>query len=99
MKIDNVALPFFYQDLTHLNEQGKFELILELNHIFIKFLKIERDSAAMRIVQEAALAPFSLVNDAFLRCFVIKIAAKEHYLLLSMHHMATDGWSMGLILR
>lgn len=50
-------------------------------------------------VEEWVAAPFDLSADFMLRARLIKVAATEHVLLIVMHHIATDGWSMGIIIR
>lgn len=44
-------------------------------------------------------APFDLAADFMLRAQLVKLSATEHLLLIVMHHIATDGWSMGIIIR
>lgn len=51
-----------------------------------------------RMEAEAALA-FDLANDLFLRAQLLRLADDEHVLLLTLHHIAADGWSMAVLLR
>ncbi|WP_411130313.1 non-ribosomal peptide synthase/polyketide synthase [Streptomyces sp. x-19] len=44
-------------------------------------------------------APFDLRTGPLLRPLLLRIVADEHLLVLSMHHIVTDGWSMGVLLR
>ncbi|MCW3467113.1 non-ribosomal peptide synthase/polyketide synthase [Chitinophaga nivalis] len=41
--------------------------------------------------------PFDLSADYMLRAGVIALAEKEHLLMIVMHHIASDGWSMAII--
>ncbi|WP_143305922.1 non-ribosomal peptide synthetase [Chitinophaga vietnamensis] len=43
--------------------------------------------------------PFDLSKDFMLRARLIALQEDEHQLLIVMHHIATDGWSMGIIIR
>ena len=59
----------------------------------------ERESEAARLAQEEAHRPFDLSQGPMLRASVLKLADDEHVLLLTMHHIASDGWSMNILLR
>lgn len=43
--------------------------------------------------------PFDLINGPILRTSLLKLSATEHILLFVMHHIISDGWSMGVIIR
>src|ERR1043165_5090331 len=44
-------------------------------------------------------APFDLANGPLLRASLLRLAAEDHVLLLTMHHIISDGWSMGIFVR
>ncbi|SFL87825.1 amino acid adenylation domain-containing protein, partial [Rugamonas rubra] len=44
-----------------------------------------------------ARAPFDLAAGPLLRARLLRLAAQEHVLLLTMHHIVSDGWSMGVL--
>jgi aspartate racemase len=50
-----------------------------------------------RALQEAARRPFDFSRDLMLRATLFQLAADEHVLLLAMHHVASDGWSLGIL--
>ncbi|MGW9556230.1 non-ribosomal peptide synthetase [Nocardiopsis sp. NPDC055551] len=50
-------------------------------------------------VSELAAAPFDLRNGPVLRAYLLRQAEDVHVLLLSLHHIATDGWSTAIIIR
>ena len=50
-----------------------------------------------RLQGEEAVKPFNLSSDLMLRTCLIKTAQDEHILLLTMHHIASDGWSLGIL--
>ena len=54
-------------------------------------IEVERLASA-----EAAL-PFDLTTGPLLRATLLRLAAEEHMLLLTMHHIISDGWSMGVL--
>ena len=43
--------------------------------------------------------PFDLATDPLLRVHVLVIGRDEHVLLLNQHHVITDGWSLGVLMR
>ncbi|MFC3891188.1 amino acid adenylation domain-containing protein [Lentzea rhizosphaerae] len=43
--------------------------------------------------------PFDLAAEFPLRVHVLRVDARDHVLLLALHHIATDGWSTGVLLR
>ncbi|HUG38178.1 MAG TPA: amino acid adenylation domain-containing protein, partial [Candidatus Limnocylindrales bacterium] len=55
----------------------------------------ERD----RLVPEEARRRFDLARAPLLRAFSIATAPREHLLLLTVHHVASDGWSNALLAR
>jgi non-ribosomal peptide synthetase component F len=46
-----------------------------------------------------AVRPFDLAKDPPLRVTVIRLAEDDHVLLFTMHHIASDVWSMGVLVR
>jgi amino acid adenylation domain-containing protein len=56
----------------------------------------DRAARIPRIAEEAANAPFDLEAGPLIRGVLIELQADEHVLLLLMHHIVADGWSMGI---
>jgi non-ribosomal peptide synthetase component F/acyl carrier protein len=52
-----------------------------------------------RIAIEEANHPFDLAGGPLLRILLLRIAAAEHVLLVTMHHIVSDGWSLALLIR
>ncbi|MFE2067200.1 non-ribosomal peptide synthase/polyketide synthase [Streptomyces sp. NPDC059467] len=51
------------------------------------------------LLREAAVRPFDLTSEVPLRAELFALAPDEHVLLLVMHHIVGDGWSMGPLAR
>ncbi|MFD8705383.1 amino acid adenylation domain-containing protein, partial [Kitasatospora sp. NPDC059648] len=51
------------------------------------------------LLREAAVRGFDLTSEVPLRAELFEVAPDEHVLLLVMHHIAGDGWSMGPLTR
>ncbi|HEY4591399.1 MAG TPA: condensation domain-containing protein, partial [Thermoanaerobaculia bacterium] len=47
----------------------------------------------------AAARPFDLARGPLLRSLLLRLAPADHALLLAMHHVVSDGWSMGVLVR
>jgi amino acid adenylation domain-containing protein len=58
-----------------------------------------RRTEAMRILTEESRAPFDLERGPLIKTQLIKLGEAEHLLLLVLHQMVCDGWSMSLFLR
>ncbi|HEY0603943.1 MAG TPA: condensation domain-containing protein, partial [Herpetosiphonaceae bacterium] len=54
---------------------------------------VEREAESQRLIGAEAQRPFDLVAGPLLRGLLIKRAADEHVLLLTMHHLIFDAWS------
>ena len=52
-----------------------------------------------RMSREEAEAPFDLEQGPLLRGRLIRLGPEEHVLLLTQHHIVSDGWSMGVFTR
>ena len=50
-----------------------------------------------RSVSSETATPFDLARGPLLRGRVIKLAEQEHLLMLNMHHIISDGWSLGIL--
>ena len=54
-----------------------------------------------RIVRERMIAetrrPFDLTRDLMMRCALLRLSENEHLLAFIMHHIASDGWSLGVL--
>jgi hypothetical protein len=59
----------------------------------------ERDSEARRIACADAVQPFDLTQGPLLRLTLIRLAPRQHALVLTLHHIIADGWSMGLLVQ
>ena len=56
------------------------------------------DSARERVQQDIQL-PFELLSGPLFRVALYRLGARQHWLLLNLHHAITDGWSIGLLLQ
>jgi amino acid adenylation domain-containing protein len=59
----------------------------------------EQEAEAQRRVTEEAHQAFDLTQGPLLRVRLLRLSDEEHWLLLTMHHIITDGWSLGVLYR
>jgi len=57
---------------------------------------VERETEAQRLISEAAWRNFDLSRGPLVSCEVLRLAEEEYIWMLTMHHIITDGWSVGL---
>jgi amino acid adenylation domain-containing protein len=56
----------------------------------------EREAQVRTLALEEARRPFDLAQGPLLRATLVRFAKEEHVLLLTMHHIVSDGWSHGV---
>ncbi|HET6314002.1 MAG TPA: amino acid adenylation domain-containing protein, partial [Chloroflexia bacterium] len=56
-----------------------------------------RQVEAQRRVKEEAQRPFDLARGPLLRANLLRLGEREHLLVLVMHHIVSDGWSMSVL--
>ncbi|MER2491545.1 condensation domain-containing protein, partial [Catenovulum sediminis] len=61
--------------------------------------QIEQQDSSNRLIKAEARAQFNLTQDYLLRVHVVKLAQDEHLLWITLHHIASDGWSMSLLVK
>jgi amino acid adenylation domain-containing protein len=59
----------------------------------------EREGEARRLAVEEFRRPFDLAKGPLLRVNLLRLGDKEHLLLLTMHHIVSDGWSTEIMVR
>ncbi|HEX8275245.1 MAG TPA: non-ribosomal peptide synthase/polyketide synthase [Longimicrobiaceae bacterium] len=59
----------------------------------------EREAAVARLLAEESARPFDLARGPLLRAGLLRLSAEEHVMLFTMHHIVSDGWSMGVLVR
>ncbi|MDQ9594569.1 amino acid adenylation domain-containing protein, partial [Serratia marcescens] len=59
----------------------------------------DAQSQARQLAQRLTEAPFDLTQGLLVRAALIRLADEEHLFLLTCHHIISDGWSTGILLR
>ncbi len=58
----------------------------------------ERELAVIDAATRQSLQPFDLEHGPLLRVQLLKLDEREHVLLLTLHHIVSDGWSMNVLI-
>ena len=61
--------------------------------------EVERSAEVKRLADEEAQRVFDLARGPLLRATLLRLGQEEHVILLTMHHIISDGWSMGVLIR
>ncbi|HEX8127476.1 MAG TPA: amino acid adenylation domain-containing protein [Pyrinomonadaceae bacterium] len=59
----------------------------------------ERHDEARRQIDEEARQGFDLERDALVRARLLRLDEEAHVLLITLHHIVCDGWSVGVLVR
>ncbi len=59
----------------------------------------EREAEARRLATAEARTPFDLASGPLLRLRLLRLDTEEHVLLLTLHHIVCDDWSLGVLAR
>jgi acyl carrier protein len=62
------------------------------------FPEPERELEVRRVIAEEGQKPFQLSSAPLLRWLLLRTAEEEHIFIITIHHIITDGWSLGVFL-
>jgi amino acid adenylation domain-containing protein len=81
---------------------GQSQQVIESQHHFV-ISKQDMQNATLtdyqEVCQQEANQSFDLTKGPLIRAKLIKVASDEHVLLLTMHHIISDGWSIGVLIK
>src|SRR5207249_9503220 len=60
--------------------------------------EIEQEEEIRSMSRQDKLQPFNLRKGPLFRAMLLRRAEHRHVLLLAMHHIISDGWSLGVLL-
>ncbi|HKG79556.1 MAG TPA: amino acid adenylation domain-containing protein, partial [Pyrinomonadaceae bacterium] len=70
-------------------------LVCDLEQIIAE----QRDREVNGLIKQQVETPFDLVAGRLIRTSILKVSSVEHVLVFVMHHIISDGWSMGVLIR
>nr|WP_304984929.1 non-ribosomal peptide synthetase [Corallococcus sp. CA047B] len=85
------------QPVQHLHDQAQ----VPLERVDLTGLEDagERQREAERLATAESQRPFDLARGPVIRALLLKLATQEHVLVLHLHHIVSDGWSLGVLAR
>ncbi|WP_460141186.1 non-ribosomal peptide synthase/polyketide synthase [Pseudomonas sp. S2_E01] len=69
-------------------------LTVDVHELDLSPAALPRDAQVEAFVATQTALPFDLINGPLLRVSLLHLGAAEHMLTLTQHHIASDGWSM-----
>ncbi|MBD2562853.1 MULTISPECIES: amino acid adenylation domain-containing protein [Nostoc] len=69
--------------------------VVECEHLPLS----EQEIVTQQLAQQQAIQPFDLAEGALIRATLIVLSKTEHILLLCMHHIVSDAWSLGVFVQ
>ena len=84
------------EPVQKIEPASRFQLpLIDLTH-----LPDDRQAEEVqKLTQAEAIRPFNLSKDILLRATLVRLADEAHVLLLTFHHIAADGWSLGVFVQ
>lgn len=86
-----------------LEQEGLFQFFsseLSLSLEFFDFKGLSPNAQREKVdqlIRQLASQPFDLTTGPLLRMSVLQLGPEEHIVVLVVHHIISDGWSMGII--
>ncbi|BAY78557.1 amino acid adenylation [Nostoc linckia NIES-25] len=85
------------------NREQRILSIVDLQHLSTLVLSevevTEREITSQQLAQQQVTQPFDLAKEALIRATLVVLNETEHVLLVCMHHVVNDGWSMGVFVQ
>ncbi|WP_157536742.1 non-ribosomal peptide synthetase [Kitasatospora mediocidica] len=93
---DVVARHETLRTLYRVRNGEPHQLVVPAGEANVAFEVVEGDSDSLaHEVQEAAFKPFDLATELPIRALLFSLGERESVLVLTVHHIASDGWSSG----
>jgi amino acid adenylation domain-containing protein len=69
--------------------------VIDLSHLSLDL----RNAEVRRQIREEVVSPFDLSEGPLLRTLLLRLSALEHVVVVTMHHIISDGWSSTVLVR
>lgn len=80
--------------ITIIQNTSKFSLLtVNLQNLSVT----ERESEVQQLIHKEHLQSFDLQKDSLIRGTLLRLQDQDHILILTLHHIISDGWSMNLL--
>ena len=72
-------------------------VVLDNVSVDLPVIKLNDEAEIQNLINEEATRPFDISTDLMLRATLLEVNSNEFVLILVMHHIASDGWSFGIL--
>ncbi|MCB4782061.1 MAG: condensation domain-containing protein, partial [Sulfurovum sp.] len=79
-------------------DEEALQIIREVDTFALEEIRCKESSVETKI-KETLSQSFNLENDMLFKAALYTINKQTHYLLVNMHHIISDGWSIGILVR
>lgn len=101
-ELDHKALDFAYQEIIKRHDALRMVLSPDGRYLFLKdysYQKINESSLSLEdLTQKEVGTLFNLHEGPCIRASLIRLTENHHTLVLSVHHIVADGWSLSILL-
>ncbi|MDF2629024.1 MAG: tycC3 [Symbiobacteriaceae bacterium] len=80
-------------------EGSPVQVILPPPAIVLPVVPVATEAEALAAALADIRRPFDLSRDLMLRPLLLRLGPDDHILSLTQHHIASDGWSLGILMR
>ncbi|MFK5972010.1 MAG: amino acid adenylation domain-containing protein [Flavobacteriaceae bacterium] len=94
---DILGSTYHIEDGRAIQRIGTHNDLIILKHDLSRSNKSEAREKAQKIMLEEATRSFDLTKGPLMNASLIKLDATEHILQITLHHIVTDKWSMGIL--
>lgn len=96
--VDEEGEPYQVIQSADLFEMGFSDLSYALHDDTMVDTRKAQNEEKLTLIEDSVLnVGFDLSQDLMLRVHLVKVNTNEHILLICMHHIASDGWSVGIL--
>lgn len=82
-----------------ITEAGPVQIVSDRQRLSLAVLDVDNETDVRLLAQQEAQRPFDLSQDAPWRTLLLRLGENDHVLLLTIHHIASDGWSKSILFR
>jgi len=76
------------------------QLVVDLPVVnLVELPEEERQHTVQKLALEESLQPFDLIRGPLFRASLLKLSGNDYVVLFTMHHIISDGWSMGVLIK
>lgn len=83
------------EPVQHIQDISRFNVAVEE----LDISQENYESQIIQVIQEETHRKFDLTKDLLLSIRLLKLRPEEHILIANMHHIASDGWSTGILVK